>query len=176
MRGNIGGAVVHVPQVSNAAYMLGLVLQSKRVGLRDVGGALKHIEPICAALCAERPDRARAVLPRLRALHQAALECIDSDELRFTELTREFHEAIVASCGNQTMIELVGALETLWSAHEHEWATRITSDGAFPHHPVRRNSVTIHEQLLRLIEQGDAEAVALAARRHLDDGVFYASG
>ena len=176
LRGNVGGAVVHVPQVSNAAYMLGLVLQSKQVTLRDVGSALKSIEPVCAALCAERPDRATAVLPRLRAVHKAALECMETDELRWTQLTREFHEEIVALCGNQTMIQLVGALETLWSAHEQEWAKRIASDGAFPKKPVRRNSAKVHERLIALIEKGDAEAVALTARRHLEGSVFYASG
>jgi DNA-binding FadR family transcriptional regulator len=176
LRGNVGGAVVHRPQVANAAHMLGLVLQSKKVALRDVGSALKSIEPVCAALCAERPDRHTAVIPRLRAVHQAALDCMFTDELRFTELTRQFHEEIVASCGNQTMIELVGALETLWSAHEQEWAKRITSEGEFPDKAVRRNSVRIHERLIALIEAGKAEQTALAARKHLADSVFYASG
>jgi GntR family transcriptional repressor for pyruvate dehydrogenase complex len=176
LRGNVGGAVVHVPQVSNAAYMLGLVLQSKRVTLRDVGNALKNIEPVCAALCADRPDRDVEVLPRLRAVHQAALDCMDTDELRFTQLTREFHEEMVALCGNQTMIQLVGALETIWSAHEQEWAKRLTQEGEFPKSARRRKSVKIHERLITLIEAGNAEAVALAARRHLEDSVFYASG
>jgi GntR family transcriptional repressor for pyruvate dehydrogenase complex len=36
-RGNVGGAIVHAPQASNAAYMLGLVLQSRSVSLYDVG-------------------------------------------------------------------------------------------------------------------------------------------
>src|SRR5918996_2342005 len=35
-RGNIGGAEVHAPKPSNAAYMLGLVMQSKHVRLGDL--------------------------------------------------------------------------------------------------------------------------------------------
>ena len=175
LRGNVGGAIVHVPQVSNAAYMLGLVLQAKKVTLRDVGGALKNIEPVCAALCAERDDRLTEVVPTLRAVHQAAVDCMATDQLRFTQLTREFHEQMVALCGNQTMIQLVGALETLWSAHEQEWAKRASREGEFPKTTVGKNSLRIHERLIMLIEAGNAEGVAVAARRHLEDSVFYKS-
>ena len=58
-RGNMGGAVVHSPRADGVAYMLSLVLQTRGVGLGDVGSALKQMEPACAALCAERQDRGR---------------------------------------------------------------------------------------------------------------------
>lgn len=173
LRGNTGGAVVHVPQTSSAAYMLGLVLQSKHVELRDVGAALKHIEPICAGLCAERDDRKTAVVPRLREVHEAALA--EDDEVQFTELMREFHEETVALCGNQTMIQLVGALETLWTAHERQWARKQTLDGTFPRPTVRSNSLKQHEQIITLIEAGKTQKVAELAREHLDGSIFYAS-
>jgi GntR family transcriptional repressor for pyruvate dehydrogenase complex len=175
-RGNVGGAVVHVPQTSSAAYMLGLVLQSKRVTLRDVGAAIKHIEPVCAALCAERDDRETAVVPRLRVVHQAALDCGPDDHVRLTVLTRQFHEELVALCGNQTMIQLVGALESLWSSHEQEWAQRKKEEGEFPDVRVRKNSLKIHERLIALIQAGNAEGVARASRKHLEGSIFYASG
>jgi DNA-binding FadR family transcriptional regulator len=175
-RGNVGGAVVHVPQTSSAAYMLGLVLQSKRVSLRDVGAAIKHIEPVCAALCAEREDRETAVVPRLRAVHQQAVDCPPDDQLRLTLLTRQFHEELVSLCGNQTMIQLVGALETLWSSHEQEWAQRMTEVGEFPNATVRKNSLKIHDRIISLIDAGDAEGVARVARKHLEGSIFYASG
>lgn len=175
-RGNVGGAVVHVPRTSSAAYMLGLVLQSKRVNLRDVGAAIKHIEPVCAALCAERDDRDKVVVPRLRAVHKAALDCAPDNALQLTVLTRQFHEELVALCGNQTMIQLVGALETLWSSHEQEWAQRKKEEGEFPDPAVRKNSLKVHERLIALIEAGDAEGVSRAARKHLEGSIFYASG
>lgn len=175
-RGNVGGAVVHVPQTSSAAYMLGLALQSKKVTLRDLGAAIKHIEPVCAALCAEREDRETTVLPRLRAVHQEAMDCDPDDQLRLTALMRQFHEALVEACGNQTMIELVGALETLWSAHEQEWAARVSEVGEFPAPTVRRNSLKVHEKLIALIEAGNSEAVARVAQKHLEGSIFYASG
>ncbi len=175
LRGNTGGAVVHVPQTSSAAYMLGLILQSKRVELRDVGAALKHIEPICTALCAERDDRATAVVPRLKEVHQAAVDCDEDDTVGFTELMREFHEETVALCGNQTIIQLIGALESLWSGHERQWAKRQTKDGTFPKRMVRSNSLKVHGKIITLIEAGKSQEVAKLASQHLEGSIFYAS-
>src|ERR1700709_1109891 len=64
-RGNRGGAVVHDPAKSSAAYMLGLVLQSDSVPLTDLGLALQELEPSCAALAAQREDRATTLVPEL---------------------------------------------------------------------------------------------------------------
>lgn len=175
-RGNTGGAVVHVPRSSSAAYMLGLVLQSKHVKLRDIGQALKHIEPVCSALCAEREDRATEVVPRLTELHERSVELSKGDDVvAFTESMRAFHEEMVALCGNQTMIQLVGALETLWSGHEREWAAQRSSEGTFPQQKIRSTSVKVHRRLLDHIEAGKVEAVEKLARQHLADSIFYAS-
>jgi len=62
-RGNRGGAVVHAPAKANAAYMLGLLLQSDYVPLADLGTALQELEPICAAFAARRPDRNETLVP-----------------------------------------------------------------------------------------------------------------
>ncbi|MDO9487493.1 MAG: GntR family transcriptional regulator, partial [Sphingomonadaceae bacterium] len=66
LRGNVGGAVVHVPQPFTAAYMMGLVLESRRTTLFDLMNAMRILEPVCAATCAERADRHTTVLPMLR--------------------------------------------------------------------------------------------------------------
>jgi DNA-binding FadR family transcriptional regulator len=156
--------------------MLSLVRQSKAVTLRDVGAAIKHLEPVCAALCAERDDRHTAVIPRLQAVHQEALDCPTDDQLQLTALTRQFHEELVNLCGNQTMIQLIGALETLWSSHQQQWAERVSEVGEFPAPTVRKNSLKTHEKMIGLIEAGRADEVARLARTHLDGSVFYASG
>src|ERR1700694_2499717 len=65
-RGNVGGAVVHAPGNRDAGYMIGLVLESRNVTMSDLAGAIRRVEPICAALCALRPDRNTAVVPRPR--------------------------------------------------------------------------------------------------------------
>ncbi|MDZ7791679.1 MAG: GntR family transcriptional regulator [Xanthomonadales bacterium] len=170
-RGNVGGAVVHRPKPENAAYTLGLVLQSRTVALGDVGAALGHLEPICASLCAEREDRDTTVVPRLDALNDEAEAALD-EEVAFTHHARRFHEELVASCGNETMILVIGALESLWSAHEQEWAERVSDEGTFPDAKYRKTSLKAHQRLARLIRSGDADAAARAARAHFADSLF----
>jgi GntR family transcriptional repressor for pyruvate dehydrogenase complex len=165
-RGNRGGAIVHVPEARNAAYMIDLVLKVQNVGLDDVGGALAQLEPLCATLCAQREDRVETVLPQLREAHEAAVAALD-DALEFTERSRRFHELLVELCGNQTLILLVGALEAIWADQEREWAQRATQSGGFPERERRRQGMRAHEKLLDLIEAGDHVAVNEAARVHL---------
>jgi DNA-binding transcriptional regulator YhcF (GntR family) len=62
-RGNQGGSVIEVPSADTSAYTFGLVLQSRRGSIADLAEAIRHIEPITAALCARREDR-DAGLPR----------------------------------------------------------------------------------------------------------------
>lgn len=171
-RGNIGGAEVHAPKPRNAAYMLGLVMQSKNVTLTDVATALRILEPACAALCAERPDRVDKVVPQLRALNEQAEAHID-DGPSFTRLARQWHDEMVKACGNETMILLVGTLETIWSHHESIWADHIAAAGKYPELKLRRLVLRAHVRMTEAIEAGNAEAVLRAARRHLDESQTY---
>jgi GntR family transcriptional regulator, transcriptional repressor for pyruvate dehydrogenase complex len=173
-RGSIGGSVVHAPRAESVAYMLGLVLQSGSAQLADVGRALREIEPLCASLCANRSDRRRAVIPILRRQHQWLVQAIEADDqAEAVPASRAFHEAVVACCGNQTMIAFAGALEVLWSAHEQAWATEAVMRGEFPDPELRRKALDEHQILLDLIEVGDADAAALVARRHLEEAQLY---
>lgn len=173
-RGKVGGAVVHRPRVENAAAVIELVLRSQGVSVEDMSEAIRQIEPICAALCAARPDREETVLPRLRAVHAEAGEHIDDVRL-YTRLARRFHEELVATCGNETMILVVGTLEAVLSAHAAVWADeRSDGDGS----PVndeafRRQGQDDHALLIRLIERGDVEAATREARQHLERAPVY---
>lgn len=171
-RGKLGGSVVHRPQIANAAYTLGLVLRAESVSVDDVSQALHLIEPVCASLCASRPDRETAVLPRLRAVHEQAGGCIE-DARRFTIESRRFHEELVACCGNQTLILVIGSLESVWSAHATAWAERHLVHDEFPDRDYRQHGFDDHELMLRLIERGEADAVAREARRHLEWAPVY---
>lgn len=173
-RGNVGGAVVHLPRAQNAAYMLGLVLQSRGVTMADVSAALNHLEPVCASLCAERADRRTTVVPRLRAVHEAARAAQD-DEQNFATLTRQFHQALVDCCGNETLIAVVGALESLWSAHEQEYVETTKTAGGFPARKYRTARLAEHDEILALIEAGDVAAVAKATEDHYDSSLLFAS-
>ena len=164
-RGNVGGAIVRRPQPAKAAYMLALVLQSRSVPLGDVMAAIRAIEPICAAACADRADRAEAVLPRLRAILDEA-EAVVGEALSYADLARRFHGELVACCGNETMILVVGALESLWSVHVSHSA-RKASLGVYEDEGRRRSTIKEHERIYRAIEKGDARAAHRAAAGHL---------
>ncbi|MCU1601952.1 MAG: pdhR 1 [Frankiales bacterium] len=177
LRGNVGGAVVHRPKPETAAYMLGLVLQSKRVELSDVGAALQYVEPLCAALCAGREDRATQVVPQLEAAHQALVDAInDGDEAQAVPASRAFHEELVKRSGNETMILLAGALESLWSAHEGAWSVAASEAGRFPEPLLRKRALQEHEQLIDAIAAGDIDRATRTARRHLTTAQQYPLG
>src|ERR1700746_3465054 len=101
-RGNRGGAVVHAPAKASAAYMLGLLLQSESVEVADLGMALQELEPACAALAAQRPDRADTIVRELKEIN-AAMETHLEDGPEFTEIGRKFHDCVVRGCGNRTI-------------------------------------------------------------------------
>jgi DNA-binding FadR family transcriptional regulator len=171
-RGKVGGAVVQLPQAGHAAYMLWLVLRSQQVAPEEISVALRHLESICASLCADRPDRHEQVLPRLQAALEAARDAID-DQVAFTRFSRRFHEELVSCCGNETMILVIGALESLWSAHADAWATRSSVEASSPTAEYRRIGLGDHELLVRLIENGDSESAAQAAWQHREWAPIY---
>jgi GntR family transcriptional regulator, transcriptional repressor for pyruvate dehydrogenase complex len=161
LRGKVGGASVHPPHAATAAYMLGLVLQFQNVRLSDLLEARSRLEPLCAASCASRPDRATAVLPALRDALDRGMEAIDEPEL-YAELAREFHAAIVANCGNATIALVVGTLEWLWQGQ----ARTIKEHGAFADRSVRLMQALGHEKIYRLISEGDAQGAMRAVEQH----------
>jgi GntR family transcriptional repressor for pyruvate dehydrogenase complex len=166
-RGNVGGARVHLPTVQRTAYMLSLVLQARRVALADTGTALGRLEPICAGMCAARPDRETTVLPVLRALLDEQQEAI-GDVAAFNRSSRGFHERLVELCGNETMILVVGAMEGIWSAHEAETYQHVRPGGTEPDAEVMRAAFRDHRAMLRAIESGNETRAASLARAHLE--------
>lgn len=168
-RGNVGGAVVHRPQAAKAAYMLGLVLQSRAVSLGELVNAMRKLEPACAAECAMRPDRATTVLPKLRAVLDDGLKNIDDSDA-FIGLARKFHIELVANCGNEAMSLVVGALESLWSAQVNTLAREGARQGSFADQAIRQSMADEHERLYRLIAEGDARGVEQAMRDHYSGG------
>jgi GntR family transcriptional regulator, transcriptional repressor for pyruvate dehydrogenase complex len=164
-RGRFGGCVVHRPTSTNLGYTLGLVLASKQVTVDDVAVALRHVEPACAALCAGRRDRARTVVPKLRALHRRYVR-LEDDVVAAVAVSREFHEGLVSLCGNQSLIAMAGALESLWSSHEQSWAHRVADTGevTLEH---RRHAGDTHLRIIELIAAGEADAVRELVAEHL---------
>jgi DNA-binding FadR family transcriptional regulator len=177
-RGNVGGAVIHQPNPDSVAYTLSLVLQARAVPLQDVGVALQQIEPVCASLCAARADRNKEVVPVLRAAHDRLNRALSvplsrRDEEEVTVASRSFHEGIVETCGNETMIVVAGALETMWSAHERSWSARAAETGSFPEPRLGAKALKEHAEILAAIQLGDADRASKAARRHLATAQLY---
>lgn len=171
-RGNVGGAVVHLPTPERTAQMISMVLQSRRTTLDDVSGALLYIEPICVQLCAARPDRLTEVVPALREVIEAQQEQF-ADVASYNSNARRFHETLVARCGNETMIVVLGSLEAIWSGHESSVWKDDGQDGAgIPGNSpmaskTRRAALRDHTKILAAIEAGDAEKAGLLSTRHL---------
>ena len=171
-RGNQGGSVIEVPTAETSGYTFGLVLQSRRAQVADLAAAIRQIEPIAAALCAQRKDREKEVLPVLRASLDETADAIDDGE-RFTALARAFHESLVGCCGNQTMIVTVGALETLWSEQERQWAHQATSTGTYPGETYRKAVQAAHEALVTAIRKGQVDKASRLAGQHLEHSQRY---
>jgi len=165
IRGNVGGAIVHLPQANTAAYMMGLVLQSRGVPLTDLIEAMCRLEPACAGLAALRPDRETTVLPRLRANIDASMAALDDPDA-FIGLARAFHTEIVSNCGNETLALVVGSLERLWSAQVDTLARNAAVHGSFGDRSVRLSLAREHERIYRAIEEGDARGAERAILEH----------
>lgn len=170
-RGNVGGAHVHLPTSDRVAYMVSLVLQSKSIEVRDVGAALRQLEPLCAAMCAARPDRNKTVVPALRELVAEQADAI-GDGPRTREIIDRFHRGIVTGCGNETLVLMVGALELVWAGHASVVYDREEFDE--PDFALWKASVRDHERLVETIAKGDAKVAGLA-QKHLEATQAYMS-
>lgn len=184
-RGSVGGAEVHRPDESSAAYHLGLALQGGRVTLRDLADGLQLLEPLCAAECARRTDRAAAVVPALHA-NVAASARLTEDGVAFTRVAREFHDLVVAFSPNATVRHIVSSLVALWSAQEQTWAEALTLRGEYPSPAEADSVVRVHQRITEEIAAGNDEQASRRARVHLaatqelllqrfDDGVVSAA-
>jgi GntR family transcriptional repressor for pyruvate dehydrogenase complex len=167
-RGNVGGAVVHRPQPSKAAYMLGLVMQSRSVRLEHVMNAIRYLEPACAAACARRPDRKQTILPQLRAIIDASYKAVD-DTHDHIALALQFHIELVAGCGNPAMSLVVGALKSIWSAHLETHARGSKPQDSTVIREGRMHAIEEHEKMYRCIEDGDEIGAEQAAREHFSE-------
>ncbi len=171
-RGNVGGAVVHLPSAERTAHMIGMVLQSRESTPADVSGALVYLEPVCAGMCAVREDRSTEVVPYLEAEIRTQTEQFD-DLGSYVPNARRFHEALVSRCGNEPMILLIGSLELIWSAHE----SAVWSDESSPaagsdtdpslKQPTMRAALRDHQRIVDAIRDGNRDKAVRLAQHHL---------
>jgi GntR family transcriptional repressor for pyruvate dehydrogenase complex len=172
-RGNVGGALVHLPDPSDAAYNFALVMQARGVSLKQVGAALTELEPICVGLCAQRRDRKKTVVPLLRAALADSVTN-DLDLSAWLAGQKLFHSLLASECGNEVMAVLVGAIEAVWLEHVRIWAEGLARTNQFPDmgELLKGGATVDHEEIIRLIESGDVPQAVEFARRHMKE--FYA--
>jgi GntR family transcriptional repressor for pyruvate dehydrogenase complex len=184
-RGNVGGAEVHRPDESAAAYHLGLALQGAKVTLGDLAASLQMLEPLCAGECARREDRAETVVPALDATIKASAKVV-GDGVAFTQTAREFHDLVVSFTPNATVRYVVSSLVTLWSAQEEAWAEALTKRGEYPSEAEAEEAVRTHHRIVDEIAAGRPAEAERLYRAHLaatqalvlkrfDDGIVNAS-
>jgi GntR family transcriptional regulator, transcriptional repressor for pyruvate dehydrogenase complex len=163
-RGNVGGAVVHVPDATSTAHALGLALQSDAVTLSDVSEALCALDALAVAACTRRADRAEQVVPRLLARVEEADAEINS--AHWWTLSLRFHEDLAELSGNKTFRLLISSLLALWQAHAEEWMNTLGLD-EYVSRTRRRQMTGSHRELVKLIADGDVAAARAAAEEHL---------
>jgi GntR family transcriptional repressor for pyruvate dehydrogenase complex len=112
------------------------------------------------------------VLEELRRINGEARDAAD-DDLAFTRASRRFHERLVAGCGNQTLILVAVALESLCSAQAETWAAGATESGEYPSREMRLGGVEAHDRLLAHLHAGGVRRSEDQARRHLQASLLY---
>ena len=116
-------------------------------------------------MCAAREDRMTEVVPHLQ--HEIEVQAAEFDDVsRYVPNARKFHETLVARCGNEPMILLIGSLELIWSAHE----SAVWNGHGEPAHMVektRRAALRDHQRLLDAIRDGNAARAVRLAQDHL---------
>lgn len=163
--GNRGGAIVHSPDSTAAALTIGLVLESRRTALVDVGEAMACVQYECAELCALAPDREVRIVPVLDRLNRRAMELIDDPDGPFVEASRAFHAALVELSGNQSLSLVAGALRLLWDSH----ASRVDTSMEIERftRADRMSDVRAHEAITSAISQGDPPKVRQILKVHV---------
>lgn len=174
-RGRFGGATVLRPNAESAAYHLGLVMQADGTTMADLAAARGLLEPLCASLCAEHPERER-IADELEQIVAESLPTDDDDAAsEFTAEALRFHTAIVDRCGNTTLRLLAGALESVWGSQERRWAHEAHDAGRYPSLADRLAVIRAHRAVVRHIRAGRAEHAQRAMASHLDTSQTYVS-
>lgn len=173
-RGNRGGAVVHSPDATGAAFTIGLVLERQRTPLHDVGEALARVELECGVLCARAADRADRIVPVLERMNNKASELIGGPAGPYVDESRAFHDALIELSGNRTLTVIAGALSVLWKGQVNridriEAETEKTVKGERFVTADRSSGLQAHYAAVEAIADGDEERVRHVLSAHGDE-------
>jgi DNA-binding GntR family transcriptional regulator len=115
------------------------------------------------------------VVPAVRAAQDDYCASLDRDDGAAAVLAaRRWHEALIENCGNETVRATVGMLATIWSSHLRSIAADTVTLGGHISPEHSRRGAEEHDEIIRLIADGDSAAAGAVARRHLRDARVHA--
>jgi DNA-binding FadR family transcriptional regulator len=118
-------------------------------------------------LCARRPDRIRTVVRELDTINAMARDRLTDDNISFGQVMTSFHEVLVRRCGNQTLVLVAGALESIFLAHLWGTPKEMPVDRYYTDES-RLAEVEVHEQVTALIRAGDEAQVVQLMNEHIN--------
>jgi GntR family transcriptional regulator, transcriptional repressor for pyruvate dehydrogenase complex len=159
-----GGPVIEMPDASNLATTLTLLMQFGHARYRVVSEARQAFEPLMAQLAADRIE-AKELAELEQTLIDMETNIGDLDAYLFNN--RRFHEIIAWASGNSLfgfLVDvMVGTMDISGAAQGIEYPVR------------RRNAVlAAHRRIYETIRGGDSAQAGDAMRRHVAEYVTYA--
>jgi GntR family transcriptional repressor for pyruvate dehydrogenase complex len=162
--GKHGGAQVAAVDLRAAARQVGVYLQAERTTLQDLWFARTIIEPPTAALLAEHGGE--AAFAALEANIRAAREVVQSDPLRYADLSAEFSMLIARHCGNNTLRVLNTLIHDLIRRQHEDVTSRTLAKSGVSR--LREESIRSREKALELMRAGKAAAVEKFWKEHME--------
>jgi GntR family transcriptional repressor for pyruvate dehydrogenase complex len=167
-RGSLGGAVVSKPTSTDVSRTIGFVLHSWGTTFSDVRFAIATLEPVCAAMCARREDRAETVLPQLnRTIEESRVSM--GDWVTFEACTFEFHDRLIDTCGNDSIRLVVGALDNFRSPGRIVQSPKnmrsIILENVAKH---AEETLTAHVDIAKAVAAGNADLAFALVRSHAE--------
>ena len=155
--GRGGGPTVGSPDSRHLASTLALLMRFSNTPLRSVLETREHIEPIAAALCAQR--RSDRVVDGLRQSVDAMRANI-ADEKAFLSANRRFDELIAEGAQSPLISYFLHALD---------WIIDGSRLCVVPSQASRKHIVMLHEDICDAIEDGHSDRARDAMGKQMRD-------
>ncbi len=169
-RGARGGARFTQPDISVAARHTALLLQLEGTTLEDLFEARATIEPAAVRQLALHPTP--EVIERLRASLAEGVDLV-GDPVGYPTHAARFHEELIELAGNKTVAVLGRLLLQIVETHNRATFERIPPDEV---EQVGVAASVCHEEVVDLIEAGDADGAEQMWRDHLKSATSTALG
>lgn len=150
-RGARKGALVHRPSVQAAARQMNFLMQSQNVTMDDVYGTLCAVEPAAIRALAQRATKSDVTALRTRI---GAMRDAIGDDHAFTEMTTQFHRAVIERSGLVSLGMIVDLITTLIEAYMETTARAMSRT---ENRAGKLKSIRTREKLVDLIEKRDSD-------------------